>query len=55
MSLTGIFLDSREPPHITSLKFGGIPVAVTTLDTGDCWASTNDGARLVSFPVLGGL
>lgn len=47
VSLTGIFVDSREPSQITSLKFGGVPVAVTTLEAGDCWASTDDGALLV--------
>lgn len=47
MSLTGVFIDSREPSHITNLKFGGVPVAVTMLDTGDAWLSTDDGAMLV--------
>jgi len=47
VSLTGVFIDSREPSQITSLKFGGVPVAVTQLETGDCWASTSDGALLV--------
>lgn len=46
--LTAVFLDSREPSHITSLKFGGkIPVAITMLDTGDLWASCDDGSLLI--------
>lgn len=47
MALTGVFVDSREPANITGLRFGGVPVAVTTLDCGDVWASTTDGALLV--------
>jgi ERCC4-type nuclease len=48
MSLTAVFLDSREPDHITALKFGGkLPVAVTMLDTGDLWASCDDGSLLI--------
>jgi ERCC4-type nuclease len=47
MSLTGAFIDSREPSHITSLKFSGAPVAITTLDAGDLWASTDDGQLLI--------
>lgn len=46
MALTGVMLDSREPSHIQSLRFGGVPAIVTTLDCGDCWASTDDGAML---------
>lgn len=45
--LTGAFVDSREPSSITSLKFGGVPVAITTLDCGDLWMSTDDGAMIV--------
>lgn len=47
MALTGVFIDNREPANITSLKFGGVPVAITQLDCGDVWASTDDGALLV--------
>ena len=47
MTATGIFIDSREPSNITSLKFGGIPVAVTMLDCGDLWASCDDGQMLI--------
>lgn len=47
MALTGVFLDSREPTSITSLKFGGVPVAVTMLDCGDAWVSCDDGQMLI--------
>jgi ERCC4-type nuclease len=47
MSLTAAMIDNREPAHITSLKFGGVPVAVTMLDCGDAWASTDDGQMLI--------
>lgn len=48
MSLSAVFIDSREPSHITALRFGNkIPVAVTMLDTGDLWASTDDGSLLI--------
>lgn len=47
MALISVILDSREPKNIQSLKFGGIPAIVATLDCGDCWASTDDGQMLV--------
>lgn len=47
MGITGAFIDSREPNSITSLKFGGVPVAVITLDTGDAWISTDDNELLI--------
>jgi len=47
MTITGAFIDNREPQSITSLKFGGVPVAVLTLDCGDLWASTDDGELLI--------
>ena len=47
MALTGLFLDVREPKNITSLKFGGVPVAVTMLDCGDLWASCDDGQLII--------
>jgi ERCC4-type nuclease len=40
-------LDSREPTHIQALRFGGVPTVVATLEDGDLWASTADGAMLV--------
>lgn len=47
MSLSAVMIDNREPAHITNLKFGGIPAVVTTLETGDLWASCADGELLV--------
>lgn len=45
--IQAIMLDSREPTWVQELKFGGIPTAVTTLDTGDVWAVTDDGHTLM--------
>lgn len=45
--LTGCMIDSREPAHITALRFEGVPTVVATLDAGDLWASTADGALLL--------
>lgn len=44
--LNAVMLDSREPPWVQSLKFDGAPTAVATLDYGDLWATTEDGAML---------
>ena len=44
MALGSVLLDSREPAWIRELTFGGIvPVAVTMLDAGDLWATTDTG------------
>ncbi len=45
--LKAAFIDSREPEHIQRLTFGGVPCVVTALDTGDLWASCDDGELLV--------
>jgi len=45
--ITAILIDSREPDSIKSLKFGGIPVTVAFLETGDICAVTDDGATLL--------
>ena len=47
MSLSGVFIDSRESQQIKALRFGGVPTVVTMLDYGDLWASTDDGALLI--------
>lgn len=44
--LTSVLIDQREPDHIRSLQFGGIPVAVTMLDAGDLVCTTDDDAML---------
>jgi len=44
--ITGIMIDQREPDWVKALKFGGAPVMVSTLDAGDVWATTDDGAML---------
>lgn len=41
-----IITDSREPLWVQSLKFGGIPVSVMTLETGDIQVVCSDGAIL---------
>ena len=45
--ITAIMIDNREPEHIQHLKFGGVPVMVCQLDSGDIQAVTSDGATLV--------
>lgn len=47
MPLTAVMLDSREPANITAMRFGGAPTVVTTLQSGDLWATTDDGTLLV--------
>ena len=46
MAATAIFIDQREPQWVQSLRFGGVSRAVTMLDYGDLWASTDDGAMV---------
>jgi ERCC4-type nuclease len=46
MAITAAFLDSREPQNMQGLKFGGVPVAITTLECGDAWIATDDGNLL---------
>lgn len=45
--ITAIMIDNREPEFFQRLKFGGIPSMVTTLETGDVQAVTDDGCTLV--------
>jgi ERCC4-type nuclease len=45
--ITAVIIDDREPSHITSLKFGGVPVLVKRLDVGDLHVMTSDGNVLV--------
>lgn len=47
MSILSIIVDSREPPSIRNLAFGGVPVAVAPLDAGDVMVATDDAALLV--------
>lgn len=44
--ITAIMIDSREPEFFQRLKFGGAPTMVTTLETGDVQAVTDDGCTL---------
>ncbi len=46
MSITAIFIDSREPKWVQELTFDGAMVAVTALDHGDILATCNDGTLL---------
>lgn len=41
MTLTAIFIDSREPSHIQSQAYGVPSSTVTLLDCGDVWATTD--------------
>lgn len=45
--ITAIMVDSREPEYFQRLKFGGVNKWVTTLETGDVQAVTDDGCTLV--------
>ena len=45
--LQAIMIDSREPEHIQQAKFGAVPTVVTALESGDLWASCDDGNLLV--------
>lgn len=47
MSITAAMIDSREPSWVQALMFGGAMKAITTLECGDVWASTGDGALVV--------
>lgn len=43
---TAVLVDSREPPSVRALTFGGAPVATQTLTAGDVHVLTSDGALL---------
>jgi hypothetical protein len=45
--ISAIMIDSREPDFFKNLKFGGIPVMVDMLPTGDIQAVTDDGHTLI--------
>jgi len=47
VSITALFVDSREPSWVQDLKFDGAMKVVSALDCGDLWASTADGALVV--------
>lgn len=45
--ITSVMIDSKEPPRIKAMTFGGVPVHVTSLEVGDVWATTDDGHILI--------
>lgn len=45
--ITAVMIDSREPEWVQKLKFGGVPVLVDMLPTGDVQAVTDDGHTLI--------
>lgn len=47
MGIVAVICDSREPSWVKQLKFGGVPVAIQTLDCGDVWVATDDMHNLV--------
>jgi ERCC4-type nuclease len=47
MMITAVIIDNREPKWIKELKFNGVPVSHTILDSGDIWCSTDDGKMIV--------
>jgi ERCC4-type nuclease len=44
--LQAAMIDSREPDWVQKLKFDGVPSIVTTLEYGDFWGTTDDGALI---------
>lgn len=42
MSISALFIDSREPTWVKQLKFNDAPKMVTELEYGDVWAMTDD-------------
>ena len=40
---SAILIDTREPPSVQGLRFGGVPVATRALDAGDIRILTSDG------------
>jgi DNA excision repair protein ERCC-4 len=46
VGLISVITDSREPTWVQQLTFGGVPVAVSQLETGDLLAVCGDGALL---------
>lgn len=47
MSIVAAVVDQREPEHIRRLTFGCKSVAVTLLDAGDIWLTTDGGDLLI--------
>ena len=45
--IIAVMIDSREPEYFQKLKFGGVPVMVDMLNTGDVQAITDDGHTLI--------
>lgn len=45
--ITGLMIDSREPPWCQQLKFGGLPTVVTMLEQGDIMAATDTGEMIL--------
>lgn len=43
MTISAIMIDSREPKWVHDLKFDGVFKAVTALEYGDAWITTDDG------------
>ena len=52
--LKAVLIDSREPKNVQEMDFGA-PSAVTTLDTGDLWAATDDDYILIERKSAGDL
>lgn len=47
MALVSVVCDSREPTWVQQLTFGGVPTAVSLLDSGDILAATDDNCLLL--------
>lgn len=47
MAIVAVMCDSREPKWVQELTFGGAMSAVTLLEHGDLWATTDDGAMVI--------
>jgi len=47
MGLLSVIVDNREPAWAKTLKFGGVPVVIQTLEVGDYWVATDDAKILI--------
>lgn len=46
-AITACLIDNREPEWVKNLTFGGVPVALMQLETGDVEVACSDGCRLI--------
>jgi ERCC4-type nuclease len=47
VTITSAIIDTREPDHIKTLTFGGVPTIPMALDAGDVLAATDDACQVL--------